>query len=235
MTGPGKLLFLLLACSGQGCMLPFASPGIRADIGPGLGVTNRETRASLALSTGFSLASVLRPTLAPAPGLDLGAGYLLSYSPALRTDGGYLEGGAWYGLGSQFRLGFTGRGEFLIGLRDGTLRAGAGGALRISLEWFVHRQGEFSSGSLEPVCRQEVRPARVDDRPGEPGQPPSSEVRCHKQSLLTGSTYGNSGLGLWMEAGLRQLPGDVFSFRGAIGLSVRIPAAWGYLFWWPIP
>lgn len=223
------LMYALFFATASACFLPLASPGLKADIGPAVAVNQSAApQPALSLTAGLSLASILEPRALF--GLDVGTGYLLSYTSSIkRLDGAYLEAGAWHPLGPHTRLGATGRAELLL---NGS-GVGLGGVAHLAFEWFIRKQGDFTSGP-RTGCEEHPRVPRPGDPPRDPGQPAPTETQCPKQGLLVGSTYGNSGVGVWLDAGVRQLPGGGGpSIQLALGLSVRLPAAWGYLFWFP--
>jgi hypothetical protein len=123
-------LAALLLCAG--CIIPFAVPPIRAELGAAAPIA-RENPTSLQVAVGSHLASGTRRDDQP---FDLGAGYLRSQGIGEGADdsghGLYLDGALFISRSRRVRTSVGGRGE-LLWMPMGT---SVGARLRIDHELF---------------------------------------------------------------------------------------------------
>ncbi len=193
---------MVLAASATGCIVPYATPPMRAEVGAATPITARDDDAgdpmaaaaaaspALHVAAGVSLASAAKDR---PPRFDLGVGYLMETSGTNATSHGAYVDAAVFVVGH----GRSG-GRASVGMRV-ELRAtpeGAVGAVkaRFDVEVYVGGSGKFSGSD-----------------------------RCGS----TASTYhGTSAIGLYAEGGPALAPNGT-AFVASTGVSIRLPSVLG--------
>ncbi len=126
--------------------------------------------------------------------------------PDRPVNGLYLDGAWLHRVGAVGRISLGARAELLFQDRNG-LAFGSGGAVRLGIEALKYTSGEFSGSS----------------------------------GNITGMTWvagwytGTAAYGLSAELGVRRLPGAIFSYYAMVGVTVRLPTAFGLAVVIPFP
>lgn len=184
-----------------GCLLPFALPPSKADIGGGVIANQQEAVPALHLNAGISSNAAQNNNLAAT---DVQVGYVL-HAPFSGETNEIVPGGNFHGIyggfsrffpvGPSGRTEVGGRGELLIDRADGV---GFGLALHLGIELFTSGTGGFAESSTE--------------------------------GLVVGAYHGTGSLGLFLDLGRLQPPGELGATAISAGLSFRIPSMIGLAF-----
>ena len=188
-----------------GCIIPFATPPLKGEIG-GATRVGRATRldgeeqksgdSSLHAAVGAHLASV---TMTDKQRFDIGAGWTMESTKEETSNGAYLDMSWFIDRASSSRTSIGIRGE----LRDLNAGHATGAKLRIDAELFRHGKGDFEA-----------------------------EDRC---GWMTGTHFGTTAIGVFVEAGRSWAPemsgGD--AWVATAGITVRLPSTAGV--WIGIP
>lgn len=197
--------FVLLAVLLGGCIIPFATPPLKGEVGGATRIGRATKLDEMERGTGESAlhaavgTHVASATLTDRQRFDAGVGWTMEKTKDAMSNGIYVDGALFIDQTSFARTSVGARGEFRW-LGDGH---GAAAKLRIDTELFKAGVSDFDS----------------DDR-------------CGSSS---GRHYGTTAIGVFVEAGRTWAPstsgGD--AWVATAGLTVRLPSAVGV--WIGIP
>ena len=199
-----RLVPLLLA---TGCIIPFATPPIKGEIG-GATRVGRATRldgdemhtASSSALHAAAGAHVASATLTERQRFDVGAGWTMERTKDTASNGVYLDTSWFIDRGGYARTSIGARGEFRW-LGDGA--HGAAAKLRIDTELFSAGTSDFES-----------------------------DTKC---GTTAGTHFGTTAIGVFVEAGRAWAPemngGD--AWVATAGVTIRLPSSAGV--WIGIP
>jgi hypothetical protein len=198
---------LLVLMFATGCIIPFATPPMRAELGGGtrIGGTPAQTDEMPAADSASSLHAavgthVASGTMTRKQTFDVGAGWTFDKSRAQTSNGIYLEGAYFLDRMGTWRTSVGPRTE-LRWLDDG----GKAGAVKLRIDTEAYSAGE--------------RPFKGHDKCG----------------TAAGTTLGTSSFGFFVEGGRVWAPEQSggSAWIATAGITVRIPTALGV--WVGIP
>jgi hypothetical protein len=184
---------------------PFISPGLRGDLGISGASIAGKAAPALHATVGASLASIIPDDDFP---IDVGLSYVLFVADYRFPVNGLAADVAWlhHIKKTAVRTSLGARAELLLQDREG-LALGSGGAVRFAVELMGASSGDFSS----------------------------THGNTGGLSWVGGYHIGTVGFGLYVEAGVRRLPGAIFSWYGSLGFTFRLPTAIGVAVFIPFP
>jgi len=137
-----RLAALVVAVCATGCIIPFATPPLRGEIGGGTRVGREDERNSTSLHAAVGTHIASGTTDAKFP-FDIGAGWTMEKTKDTFSNGFYMDGSYFIDAKGSHRTSIGARGE-MRWIEEGKAAAAK---LRIDTEWFSAGTDDFTGDS----------------------------------------------------------------------------------------